>query len=54
MDTASASKTALWSAEYRAKSGNVRLYVYRKRAAAPKKGEPPLPALFRVNGSSMA
>jgi pimeloyl-ACP methyl ester carboxylesterase len=41
-----------WSAEYWAKKGDVPLYLWRKRAAAPKAGEPPLPVLFLVHGSS--
>ena len=44
---------AIWSAEYWAKKGGVRLYVYRKRAAAPKKGDTS-PVLFLVHGSSMS
>jgi pimeloyl-ACP methyl ester carboxylesterase len=44
---------AVWSAEYWAHKGRVRLYVYRKRAAAPKKGDPS-PVLFLVHGSSMS
>ncbi|HEY9445590.1 MAG TPA: alpha/beta fold hydrolase [Burkholderiales bacterium] len=40
-----------WSAEYWAKKGDVRLYVYRKRATAPTRGAR-LPVLFLVHGSS--
>ena len=41
-----------WSGEYWAKKGEVALNLYRKRAQAPKAGEPPLPVLFLVHGSS--
>jgi alpha-beta hydrolase superfamily lysophospholipase len=44
----------LWSAEYWAKKGGVSLYLYRKRATAPKPGERPLPVLFLVHGSSLS
>jgi len=49
---APAAKT--WSAEYQAKKGDVSLYMFRKRAAAPAKGEPPLPVVFLVHGSSVS
>jgi alpha-beta hydrolase superfamily lysophospholipase len=42
----------VWSAEYWASKGNVKLNLWRKRATAPKQGEKPLPALFLVHGSS--
>jgi pimeloyl-ACP methyl ester carboxylesterase len=41
-----------WSAEYWAKKGDVKLYVYRKRLLAPERGARPLPVLFLVHGSS--
>ena len=44
---------AIWSAEYWAHKGGVRLYVYRKRAAAPKQDDRS-PVLFLVHGSSMS
>src|SRR5438128_1944168 len=43
---------AIWSAEYWAKKGDVALNLWRKRVGAPKAGEPPLPLLFLVHGSS--
>src|SRR5712671_3829692 len=43
-----------WSAEYWAKKGDVSLYLFRKRAAAPVKGEPPSPVVFLVHGSSIS
>ena len=42
-----------WSAEYWAAKGSVKLYLYRKRAAAPGGGAA-LPVLFLVHGSSMS
>jgi alpha-beta hydrolase superfamily lysophospholipase len=45
---------AIWSGEYWAKKGEVSLYLYRKRLAAPKDGEKPLPVLFLVHGSSIS
>ena len=44
----------LWSAEYWAHKGKVRLYLYRKRAAAPRGGETASPVLVLVHGSSMS
>jgi len=45
---------ATWSGEYWAKKGEVKLHVYRKRAAAPQPREKPLPVLILVHGSSMS
>ncbi len=42
----------IWSREYSAKKGDVTLSLWRKRIGAPKPGEPPLPVLFLVHGSS--
>jgi pimeloyl-ACP methyl ester carboxylesterase len=41
-----------WSAEYWAKKGDVKLYVYRKRVIPPDDALPPLPVLFLAHGSS--
>ena len=49
-DAPKTSKT--WSAEYWAHKGDVRLYMFRKRASAPKAGEKPLPVLMLIHGSS--
>jgi pimeloyl-ACP methyl ester carboxylesterase len=49
---AQASDGPIWSAEYWAKKGDVALNLWRKRVGAPKPGEPPLPLLFLVHGSS--
>src|SRR2546423_1801787 len=43
-----------WSADYWAKKGDVSLYLFRKRAGAPVKGEPPRPVLFLAHGSSIS
>ncbi len=42
----------IWYAEYWAEKGPVKLALYRKRAGAPKPGEPARPVLFLVHGSS--
>src|SRR5947207_3335377 len=47
-----ASPSNFWSRDYWAKKGDVSLYMFRKRARAPKAGEAPLPVLFLVHGSS--
>jgi alpha-beta hydrolase superfamily lysophospholipase len=51
---ADAPKAEIWSGEYWAKKGDVPLYMFRKRVGAPKAGEPPLPVLFLVHGSSVS
>ena len=42
----------IWSAEYWAKKGDVKLNLWRKRIGAPTPGEPALPIVFLVHGSS--
>jgi len=42
----------IWSAEYWANKGGVKLNLWRKRTGAPKPGAAPLPAVFLVHGSS--
>jgi pimeloyl-ACP methyl ester carboxylesterase len=42
----------IWSAEYWASKGPVRLNMFRKRVGAPRAGERPLPVLFLAHGSS--
>jgi pimeloyl-ACP methyl ester carboxylesterase len=42
----------IWSQEYWAHKGDVKLNLWRKRVGAPKAGEKPLPVLFLVHGSS--
>lgn len=44
--------TAIWSEEYWAQKGKVKLYMFRKREGAPLPGEQPRPVLFLVHGSS--
>jgi alpha-beta hydrolase superfamily lysophospholipase len=44
----------IWSAEYTARKGAVSLAMFRKRMAAPRAGEQPLPVLFLVHGSSIS
>jgi pimeloyl-ACP methyl ester carboxylesterase len=46
--------TEMWSQEYWAKKGDVKLYMFRKRLGAPKPGEPPKPVFFLVHGSSFS
>ena len=43
-----------WTARYTAKKGDVSLAMYRKRLKAPNPGEPRLPVLFLVHGSSVS
>ena len=42
----------IWSSEYSANKGNVKLNLWRKRIGAPKRGGDSLPVLFLVHGSS--
>jgi pimeloyl-ACP methyl ester carboxylesterase len=42
----------IWSGEYWAHKGDVKLYMFRKRAAAPKAEEKALPVLLLIHGSS--
>ncbi|HEY1473091.1 MAG TPA: alpha/beta hydrolase [Pseudolabrys sp.] len=49
---AAAPEASIWSAEYWAKKGDVKLNLWRKRVGAPKAGEPALPIVFLVHGSS--
>jgi hypothetical protein len=49
-----ASEPAIWSHEYWATQGDLKLYLFRKRlGASPKPGER-LPVLFLVHGSSVS
>ena len=51
------SAPALWSQEYWAQKGQVRLNLFRKRAGAPspaRPDQPALPVLFLVHGSSLS
>src|SRR5512143_915505 len=42
----------IWSQEYWATKGGVKLYMFRKRLGAPAPKEKPRPVLFLVHGSS--
>ena len=42
----------IWSHEYWANKGDVKLNLWRKRVGEPRLGEPPLPVIFLVHGSS--
>ena len=42
----------IWSAEYWARKGDVKLNLWRKRVGAPKPGEAARPVVFLVHGSS--
>ena len=44
----------IWSSEYWAHKGDVRLFVYRKRVGQPAPGETPRPVVFLVHGSSFS
>jgi pimeloyl-ACP methyl ester carboxylesterase len=42
----------IWSKDYWAKKGDVKLNLWRKRVGAPRPGEPARPVVFLVHGSS--
>ena len=49
-----AANEKIWSKEYWAQKGDVKLYMFRKRVSAPQAGKPALPVLFLVHGSSIS
>lgn len=49
---AGATPGEIWSSDYWANKGNVKLNLWRKRVGPPRAGEQPLPVLFLVHGSS--
>src|SRR5580704_5715733 len=51
---AQAAPAEIWSQEYWAHKGDVKLNLWRKRVGAPAAGAAPLPALFLVHGSSLS
>jgi alpha-beta hydrolase superfamily lysophospholipase len=53
-DIALVDERRIWSNEYWAQKGNVRLNMFRKRAGAPQPGQAALPVLFLVHGSSIS
>lgn len=50
--SASAAEGEIWSAEYWAKKGDVKLNLWRKRVGTPKAGDVTKPPVFLVHGSS--
>jgi pimeloyl-ACP methyl ester carboxylesterase len=52
--SAAAAGAEIWSSEYWASKGGVKLNLWRKRLGAPKAGDKPLPILFLVHGSSFS
>ncbi len=53
-ETKEAKTDKIWSGEYWAKKGDVKLFMFRKRIGAPRPGGQPLPVLFLVHGSSLS
>ena len=49
-----AAAPGIWSRDYWARKGDVKLAMYRKRIGEPVPGAPPLPVLFLVHGSSIS
>jgi alpha-beta hydrolase superfamily lysophospholipase len=49
---AAAVQPDIWSAEYWATKGDVKLNLWRKHLGAPMAGDPPKPLIFLVHGSS--
>ncbi|HVB58306.1 MAG TPA: alpha/beta hydrolase [Candidatus Acidoferrales bacterium] len=45
---------AIWSHDYWAARGEIKLYMFRKRVGVPQKNAKPLPVLFLVHGSSVS
>jgi len=44
----------IWSSEYRAKRGDISLYLFRKRTGDPQASQAKLPVLFLAHGSSVS
>jgi len=53
-ETAEPAAANIWSGEYWANKGDVKLFMFRKRIGAPAAGAKPLPVLFLVHGSSLS
>ena len=51
---ASPEKGKIWSKDYWAQKGDVKLYMFRKRVGTPQAGKSALPVLFLVHGSSIS
>src|SRR5882757_688272 len=54
MGKAGAANEKIWSNEYWAQKGDVKLYMFRKRMGAPQAGKAALPVLFLVHGSTIS
>jgi pimeloyl-ACP methyl ester carboxylesterase len=52
--TAEPATADIWSKQYWAQKGDVKLAMYRKRLGEPSPGAAPLPVLFLVHGSSLS
>ena len=53
-DPAASPASKIWSNEYSAQRGKVKLHLFRKRLNAPRSREAALPVLFLVHGSSIS
>ena len=53
-DKSGTASEKIWSKEYWAQKGDIKLYMFRKRMGAPQSGKPGLPVLFLVHGSSIS
>lgn len=53
-EKAGAANEKIWSNEYWAQQGDVKLYMFRKRVGAPPAGRTDKPVLFLVHGSSIS
>ena len=49
-----AANEKIWSSEYWAQKGDVKLYLFRKRVGAQQAGKSALPVLYLVHGSSIS
>ncbi len=49
-----AANEKIWSKDYWAQKGDIKLYMFRKRVGAPQAGKSALPVLFLVHGSSIS
>ncbi len=54
MENSGAAGEKIWSKEYWAQKGDVKLYMFRKRMGAPPAGKQTMPVLFLVHGSSIS
>jgi pimeloyl-ACP methyl ester carboxylesterase len=53
-DKSGAADEKMWSQEYWAQKGDIKLWMFRKRIGAPQEGKSTLPVLFLVHGSSIS